>query len=442
MSAKFLKPPLLAVVLFAAGCAVPAAPVVGDDPGRAAVKRIQPRLAALRGLQFKAEVPVETKSRAAMSRDFERELDEEYGADGLKKKALAYGKLGLVPENVDLKKSLLDFYDAQVLAFYDPKGKRLVMPERLPTGVAPGSPDAAADMVLAHELTHALQDQNFAVGDKMTRTTDDDGDLALRAIIEGDATLSGIAYTLGGLNREVTGKISREFRETVRETRAALPDVPEAIVEEMLFQYSAGVAFVARLLEERGWPGVDLAYAAPPLSTEQLLHPEKYFSVPDPPTRIELADLGALFPAGWSEIENNVLGELMVRVLFKQFLPEDEANAVAEGWDGDRFVAFRRGAEVGFVWASVWDSERDAEEFVRGYARLGQKKYAGKSAADDVFIGRRGRRAIVVEGLNQREAGDKIEKIWQGMRATEAAFKSPFATAPHLLPGVIEESTP
>jgi hypothetical protein len=158
-----------------------------------------------------------------------------------------------------------------------------------------------------------------------------------------------------------------------------------------------------------------------------VLHPEKYFSNPDAPTRITLNNLSALFPPDWKELENNVLGELTVQVLFKQFVPENEAKTAAEGWDGDRFAAFRRGDEVAFVWASVWDSERDAEEFEQGYRRIAAKKYPDGRDADVFYAERRGPRVIIVEGLPGDRVKRQIEAVWLGMETTEEPFDSPFA---------------
>lgn len=203
-------------------------------------------------------------------------------------------------------------------------------------------------------------------------------------------------------------------------------DVPEAILEELLFQYYGGVVFVSRVVQERGWLGVNFLYRFPPVSTEQILHPEKYFDKPDVPTRITLHDLPPLFSADWEEIENNVLGELMVRALFKRFLSEEQAKVVAEGWGGDRFVAFRRGEEIAFIWATLWDSSQDAREFFQHYQEILSQKYADPAArAARTFIEQRGQRVVVVEGLETEHVKNHIEKIWQGMALEPEPF-NPF----------------
>jgi len=396
--------------------------VVNEDK----LQEIKAGIAALRGLEFKISVPVEVKDREGMRSYFARELEREYGDEKLKNMSLAYAKLGLFPQGLDLKKALLDFYSAQVAAFYDPEAKKLVLPEDLGGGIFLGTVqflarrDILGEMVLAHELTHALQDQHFSLADRLAPSSEDDRSLAFHAVIEGDATLSGFGYLFGGLDERSLAEVNRSVHDSIETARSSLSQVPEAIKEELLFQYYGGVSFVSRVLGQRGWSGVNQLYESPPLSTEQVLHPERYLDFPDPPTRIDLGNLSDLFPAGWTEIENNVLGELMVQVLFKQFLSEENANGAAEGWDGDRFVAYRRGNEVAFVWATVWDSSGDAEEFARGYRELLSKKYGRPEAAGfPVLMEQRDHRVLVVEGMEKGRLGENLEKVWQGMELKE-----------------------
>ena len=381
------------------------------DP--ALVEEIKPRLAALRGLAFKAPVPIDIKSRAEMQADFVRQLAEDYGEDGLAKLALAYGKLGLIPEKVDLKKALLQFYTAEVVAYYDIRTKRLVLPDSA-SGAGEEIP-----VVIAHELTHALQDQHFPVVERLIKSSDDDSDIALSAIVEGDATLSGYAYI--GAGAKELAVLGRALEAEMRQKPAGLHGVPQALIEEMFFPYYAGARFLAPLLAEGGWSDIDAVYASPPLSTEQVLHPEKYFTDPDPPTRVDFGELAPLFPADWKEIENNVLGEFMTRVLFEQHLTKDDARTAAEGWDGDRFVAYARGAEVAFVWASVWDSESDAEEFIEAYRRLAAKRSPGAYA----YVERRGAQALVVEGLDRARVAAGVEQVWRDIKTEEEPFTPP-----------------
>lgn len=404
--------------------------VSGGEVNRAKLEEVKRGVQVFRGLQFKADVPVEVQNKQEMTRYFEADLAREYGDEKLRNMALAYSKLGLLPDGFDLKKSLLDFYSDQVAAFYDPEEKKLFLPEDLNIGVAMsalqfvGRRDIAGEMVLAHELTHALQDQNFALKERLAPSDNDDRSLAFRAVVEGDATLSGFEYLYGFVDEGSLARLNRELQGNALSGFSQIAKIPESLLEGLLFQYYGGVSFVSRLLTEKGWPGVDLLYKSPPLSTEQVLHPEKFFDMPDPPIDIVLKDLSTLFSSDWEKIEDNVLGELMVRVLFREFVPEKEAEAIAEGWGGDRFAAFRRENKVAFIWATVWDSLKDAEEYDQGYRRILSKKYAGsEQGRPDAYIERRDRRVIVVEGLEPSYVQDHIEKIWQSMELREQSSK-------------------
>lgn len=426
-----LRISLLGLLLLISGCA-PYLVVRGGVVNPQKLQEIKSGVAALRALDFKAEVPIEVKDRAGMKRYLTAELDREYGEERLKNLALLYGKMGLLPPGFDLRRALIEFYSSQVVAFYDPRAKKLILPEDLGGGMALAAVqflaqrDIMGEMVLAHELTHALQDQNFSLAERLGPSGNSDQTLALRAVAEGDATLSGFEYLFGDLDETTLAQVSKAVQESIREARSLLSDIPGAILEELLFQYYGGVSFVSRALQERGWLGVSLLYRYPPLSTEQILHPERYFDEPDPPTAITLKNLSALFPPDWSEIENNVLGELMVRALLQRFFAAEEAAAAAQGWDGDRLVAFRRGDEVSFIWATVWDSDEDAREFHQRYRELLAQKYNGSEAAD-FFVERRDRRVIVVEGLAKEHAERQIERVWQGMVLEPQPFDAFFS---------------
>jgi len=415
----------LCLFVIGAGCSSYSV-VSGGAFGGGRFAEIKNGVAALRGLDFKGDVPVEVQGKEEMRRHFESSLEQEYGDEKLQNMARAYAKLGLYPEALDLKKSLLDFYTAQVAAFYDARAKKLVLPEDLAAGILPGAEEPAGvrtmmgDMVLAHELTHALQDQHFSLEDRLRPSGEDDKTIAFHAVAEGDATVAGFAYLFRGTDDKFLALINQTVQDSIRVARSTLTDAPEAVVEELLFQYYGGVSLVSRVLRDKGWSGVNLLYSIPPLSTEQILHPEKFFELPDPPTRVGLNGLSGLFGPDWREIENNVLGELMLQVLIRRFLGEEEAKRIAEGWDGDRFVAFQREQETAFVWATVWDSSRDAQEFLRGYNEILGKKYAGSGQpARYSYIEQRDHRVMVVEGLEKAYIRERIEKIWQEMELKE-----------------------
>src|SRR5262249_19577542 len=176
---------------------------------------------------------------------------------------------------------------------------------------------------------------------------------------------------------------------------------------------------------ERGWAAIDEAYRNPPLSTEQILHPEKYASKPDLPTVI---DLGQLKPGeGWKEVGRNVLGEMQLLVMLRKF----GGKAVAAGWDGDRYAVFEGPRKrLGLAWLSTWDSEDDAREFAQAYVRyqtskVGKLGQPPKPIPDSVWrnqddglyvVERRGKDVAVVEGLSPQATPGLVEAAFHATK--------------------------
>ncbi|MBI2358408.1 MAG: hypothetical protein HYV04_05810 [Deltaproteobacteria bacterium] len=423
-----------AFLLGSFGCARQLVTSAEQSNSQGKIAAVKERLASVRGLNFISDVPIAFESREGLRRHLEAELLEEYGQERIQELSLAYAKLGLYPKGFDLKNSLLKLYSSELLGFYNLRLGLIMLPR---TGVGQESftnGDEAMPTIgegtLVHELAHALQDQHFSLRGRLKPSRNPDEALALRAVAEGDSILTELGYASGDVNEDsLTGLLS-SFRESRDALRVALGDVPASLTDKLLFQYEAGVSFVYQMLKKKGWRGVDLLYAFPPQSTEQVLHPEKYYDLPDPPTRIDVGDLSALFSPSWKEIENNTLGELMIECLFKEFFPTEVAKKVATGWDGDRFVAFRRGEEMSFIWVTAWDSPEDSLEFVQHYQQILSRKYGGpQPATSQSYVERRDRVVLVVEGLEKREVEKKIGKIWLGLKLAKSTFARPPAPA-------------
>lgn len=414
---------LFLVSIATAGC-VSAVGRDGHTNGVDPIQAIKDRLSEVRGLAFSAEVPIlfETKERV----NERLKSDLEAGRENIKREdlSLAYAKLGLLPSGVDLSSSLLNYYSSQALGFYNSTTKEIVLSDGQDRAAMSNSPlSEETSKVLTHELTHALQDQHFSLAVKLRRSHNGDQILALRSVAEADAILSEYAYRFGGLQDWVPDYVRQIVKAETRDS--GFSDVPAVIMDKMRFQYSSGLNFVSRFANGRGWLPVNLIYKYPPLSTEQILHPEKYLATPDPPTHISLKDLSALFSEEWREIDNDTLGELMVRCLFEQFFGSPDASVVANGWDGDRFVAFRKGDDVAFIWATVWDSPKDAGEFYDKYQEILSVKYSPPSVHSRFYIEKRDRSVIVVEGLERDRVKRTIGTVWSEMSLEKENFQPP-----------------
>ena len=283
--------------------------------------------------------------------------------------------------------------------------------------------------VIAHELTHALADQHYDL-DAMQAAVkkDDDRSMAVSALIEGEATLAMFGagmddwdgdeiIRLPAENLEWTFNLLSTFMPFLGGGKT-LRSAPAILSESMIFPYFKGMVFCAKLANKGGWAAIDDVYRNPPLSTEQILHPEKYRDQLDLPVSI---DLGPLKPGeGWKEVGRNVLGEMQLLVLLRKH----GGKPAAAGWDGDRYAIFEGPKnQLGMVWLSTWDSDDDAREFARGYveyqtAKVGHIGKPPKPIPDKVWrnrdsnlyvVERRGRDVAVVEGFTPEATPGLVE---------------------------------
>lgn len=397
-----------------------------------AAARIERGLTALRGLQFAAAVPMEVKSPDELRRYLQDELDRQYSPKEIHGLQRVYERLGLLPKNVDLGEALLKLYTAQIAGFYDPHaGKLFLVPSGMPDAGWMVNAlqfvlrrDLVNEMLLAHELTHALQDQHFGTLAVAEDPSNDDRSLAIHAVLEGDATLAGFAYALGGLPESSLLELVQRLDAIPTELEAMLPDTPAVLRDSLVFQYSAGARFVALAYLRAGWPGVNALLAHPPTSTEQVLWPEKFFIRPDSPTDVHVGGLEDYRSSStWSQIEENTLGALTVQILAAGFFDRDHAEKMALGWDGDRLVAFERGSDLHLYWMSIWDSATDASEFFETESQILERKYPAairkieaervSAAGDDPYrLERRGDRVLLILGLPADESAKRAEAVW------------------------------
>ena len=350
-----------------AGAAPP--PTEADDPGvsptsvrppsgqEAELDEITKRTADIRKLELKTEIKDDYLTREQLRARLTADLNEEYPPALAEQDELFLKALGLLPPDADLRKTLLDLYTEQIAGFYDPATDEMYLVSQ------GGELGALEELTYAHEVVHALQDQNFDLEKLIDENKEnDDADLATRALVEGDATVLQYAYLIAN------PALLSQIREGLS---GALPDsplldaAPPIISQTLLFSYQEGQIFASRLWREAGWAGVNAAYRRLPASTEQILHPEKY-DARDEPKPVRIADLAPTLGAGWKKGIENTMGEFQTRVLLAGGDSQNgqTAETAAAGWGGDRYAMWTSGQDEVIVWRSVWDSENDASEFV------------------------------------------------------------------------------
>ena len=390
---------LTLVILLVAGSASAQVTVGGVDSALDRIRTILDDVAALRGLAPLHDIASGRYDRDTLRDFIIAELDEEIPPERFEIEERLLKHWGILDPTQDYRELMVDLLSGQIAGFYDDDSETLYLLDDLAT--------FAADPTLAHELLHGIQDQLFdlsAVRGDWVRA--DDALLAATALIEGDAVAVMIEYTIGGAISFTDipnfGEMVREQMGSLDPEAAGLDNVPQFVLDLMLLPYLAGVDFVHYLKLGGGWERVNAAYRDPPLSTEQILHPERYV-LRDHPTWIEL-DASVLIGDGFTLRYDQVFGEAQWRTLLRHLgaggLADRAIDLAATGWDGDRLLALTNDAdELVVISMSVWDSEADAREFcavlTRSLELLRQTTFEGTleavhgSRADASFDGGR-----------------------------------------------------
>ncbi len=343
------------------------------------INKIIRSVSEIRGLKPLAPISLDYMTREQLRAKLEKDINKDYPPSEAEADERVLREFGLISGDLDLHKLYLDLYTEQIGGFYDPETKELYV-------VSEGNKlNALEELIYAHEVTHALQDQHFHLNPllKKYEDKDDDAYLAVTSLVEGDARtvereyLTRYPALIGRIQDEITqSDISSE----------KLSSAPPIISETLLFPYEAGATFVAVLMREGGLAAVNKAFRDPPTSTEQIIHPERYINR-DNPTLVDLPDLSPTLGKGWKKLEENLFGEFQTRVLLDGQIDDLTARKAAAGWDGDEFALWTNGDQEVLVWKSVWDSESDANEFVSAMISYDESRFNARyQRSEDNYI--------------------------------------------------------
>lgn len=337
-------------------------------------------------LRFTSGVPIDFMTREELAAYIRRLFEEEYPPAVAEREERMLRAFGFLSEGEDLRSIREGVLNENIAGFYDERpGVKKLFAISTSSGEAL---DFMNQLILSHELRHALQDQHANLRDVLGEGTDfDDRRLAALSLLEGDATLLMEKYLLAGMpgggaqGDALAGMLgmgggdSRAMAEMFAGPQ--LRSAPPVVREQLLVPYLEGRSLAAAIFERGGFRLLNERLSDPPRSMEQVLHPEKYLDRQDEPRTLHLTEaIGANVESEGS------LGEFLVRVLLQPVIARGEAERAAAGWGGDHYGLWVEQDGYRLVWHTTWDSEQDAQEFHQVLLRFAAVRYGDGTSTD------------------------------------------------------------
>lgn len=410
------------------------------------------QVSQLRGLTVRHPVAAALQSRRDIESSLMKDLDEKITPTEFDAATKALVKFGLVPKDFKYRDLLIKLLSEQVAGYYRPKTKNLYLADWLSLD--------EQKTVMVHELVHALQDQHFNL-ERFDKTPDgeSDRDLAIHALIEGEATAVMLNFLLKPQNLDITAlpipltTIFEQLQKTDDQRAEILNSAPAVIRESLLFPYTYGAGFVQHVLRQSSWQQVSKAYSTLPDSTEQILHPERFLKRDDP-VLVALPRLESVLNQTVVRRMFDTNGEFGYLIILSEYLDKDTAKRATAGWDGDQFALYENPTtgNLILVHLSVWDNGSEAEEFVDAYAERTARRYnEAKATSRDtpgthvwqteeglVYLERRGADVLVIEGLDQSAKASiqaLVKTLWQSKKSPVRTSARPSSPSRTRMPG-------
>jgi hypothetical protein len=351
------------------------------DPATASqMDAIQVQVIQERGLEPQGDF---TRVLFSPDRLRQRVLDdflEDYTPEDAEQDVTVLAAFGLIEPGFDLHSFYIELLSEQIAGFYDNETKEMVVVQ----GEGFGGMER---MTYAHEYVHALQDQNYDIKNGLNfsdESCEEDSErcAAIQALMEGDASLTEMNWFVS----HATSQDQSDLMDFYSSFESPVFDsAPAFMAEDFIYPYDQGLIFVQYLYERGGWGAVDRAYRDLPVSTEQILHPERYPD--DKPIPVALPDLLPVLGDGWEELDRNVMGEWYTMLLLgygqeaNARLSADEAAQAAAGWGGDAYVVYHQpeSGAVALVLHTTWDAAAEAVEFSAAFQDYARRRFGAPS---------------------------------------------------------------
>jgi len=411
---------------FFCGLAAPQDEVLNGNEVAVVKERVQ----KIRGLELTADVPVTylsvTETESRFRTQFAREISQEEIDVGVEEDKV----IGLFPPDLKIERKELADITLELAGFYDNHKKDIIIIDR-PVTVA--LPDRYRNVVarlekletmgtLGHELTHALQDQHFDISAALKKYKgDSDRELAYKALVEGDATLSGFSVVTGRVDDQTIDYFDTHLQDIVPIFMGRVENKPRAMTYPFIFQYTEGARFVAEAYHRKGWAGVNALFKGPPLSTQQIMHPELYFDHPTPAKTITLTGYEKVLH-DWKKVDEDTLGELMLKIMLERTMGEDTPYVeAARKWAGDRIVALKKGKSLTVLWMLAFRDAGSAYNFDQLYTSILDKVLPGTTARK---LEQRGPAVFVMIGDGAIRNHEFIPEVWKQSRIDGASIEA------------------
>lgn len=363
-----------------------------DPTIAASMDEIEQQVATIRGLEPKTKVPRKLLSEEELQEIVTNEFFADYTPEDAASDTQVLSLLGLLPQDFDLLTFYQELYSEQIAGYYDDEAKAMFVVKSAGfTGVERDT--------YAHEFTHALQDQHFDFKGKLNYTEescleDSERCAAIQSLIEGDATLTEMTW----LQTYATPQDIIDLQRFYQTYQSPVFDSAPAYMQlDFMFPYDQGFTFVQSLFGQGGYATINEAFISQnPLSTEQILHPDRYPA--DIPIPVDLPELANALGSGWEETDRNVMGEWYTYLILAQGdnptsrLVESKASAAAEGWGGDTYVVLENAAsnEAALLVRYTWDTAADASEAQTAFTqylalRFGKADSTGIYQKDGIY---------------------------------------------------------
>jgi hypothetical protein len=367
------------------------------------------QLTKVSGMPMRHPVPCDFITKDKIKAFLNKRIKDVAKPEDLRAEEVTLKKFGLVPPEFDLAKNTVDLLTEQAAAFYDYDRKKLFITDT--------TSSETQEPVLSHEIAHAIADQNYNLAKfiKAGRKSDD-GATARLAVMEGQATwlMSELLARKMGQSLKDSPALLAMMSGATESGGGQFPvfdNAPLYLRLTLVFPYTKGMLFQNAVFDRDGQKGFNEVFLKPPVSTQQIIHPEKYFSGVKP---TEPALPQPQLPKGYKSLVGGSLGELEHTIMLEQYSGKARAAEIAPHWRGCAFdlLESKKAGRIVLLYAAEWDSEDAARQFFAAYRRQLSQKWKQMTVAtetDDAVTGtgddgrfelrRKGATITSVEGL-------------------------------------------